>query len=610
MGKKDDRNREKGDSGRCKKQRSKKVYGKKRKNPNKGKKLAPKPASATPTGSSDKNRATDNLTKNNANLLNTTASCSKLADIDINKDKDNLISGFRLLEMSILSNVLSLLACPDCYGIGTMKLSDNVQKKKGLSSFLSIICGNCSFIHGFYTSPQVATSSDKKGRGVNAMEINIRAVYGFRHIGIGFSLLSKLCGILNMPPPMAKSSYENMSNIVKSACKTVAEKCMSDAATSLRKGKKTADVGVSMDGTWQRKGFTSTLGVISALSIDSGKVLDVAIISKSCKGCTRMKKVAKTNPRRYELWKSSHNCNLNFTGSSPAMEKAGAIKIFERSVQKHGLFYTSFYGDGDSKAFPAVKDTYGPKKAIVKKECIGHYQKRVGNRLRKLKDKNKSLGGRGRLTDTKIDTLQNYFGIALRQNVGNLPRMKKSCMASMYHVAGYHESCPMSSDSWCQYQLDRLNNTNHYEAKGELPMDVRQAILPTYLDLCKESMLEKCLHGKTQNANESFNGTIWNRVPKANHVGLGTLCFGVYDAISHFNYGQKASLDTMRMLKIAPGYHMTKSCGIINKERKRLSVYKSSEPQKKRRKILRHLKKKKNDKLVEKEGLSYEAGGF
>lgn len=56
----------------------------------------------------------------------------------------------------------------------------------------------------------------------------------------------------------------------------------------------TSDVGVSIDGTWQRKGFSSTLGVTTAISIDTGKVLDVAIMSKSCKGCTSMKKVARS----------------------------------------------------------------------------------------------------------------------------------------------------------------------------------------------------------------------------------------------------------------------------------------------------------------------------
>ena len=47
----------------------------------------------------------------------------------------------------------------------------------------------------------------------------------------------------------------------------------------------------------------------------------------------------------------------------------------------------------------------------------------------------------------------------------------------------------------------------------------------------------KCLHVKTQNANESFNGMIWNMVPKATHS------LGVYDAIAHFNFGANATLD-------------------------------------------------------------------
>ena len=88
------------------------------------------------------------------------------------------------------------------------------------------------------------------------------------------------------------------------------------------------------------------------------------------------------------------------------------------------------------------------------------------------------------------------------------------------------------------------------------------------------------------------------------------LCYGVYDAVSHFNYGKKAALDTIRLLDIDPGIYMTKSCGSINKKRKHQSIYKTLSPQKKRRKILRHSSKKRNDKVVEQEGTSYEAGGF
>ena len=174
------------------------------------------------------------------------------------------------------------------------------------------------------------------------------------------------------------------------------------------------------------------------------------------------------------------------------METAGATKIFGRSVEKHGLYYTSFYGDGDSKAYPAVKGVYKEdNKTVTKYECSGHYQKRVGCRLRKLKENVKGLGGKERLTDAKIDTLQNYFGTALRQNVGKLNDMRKSCLASIYHVAGYHDSCPSSKDSWCPFRVDKLNNTNLYKSKGELPIDARKSILPIYNDLCKEEIAEE-----------------------------------------------------------------------------------------------------------------------
>ena len=88
---------------------------------------------------------------------------------------------------------------------------------------------------------------------------------------------------------------------------------------------------------------------------------------------------------------------------------------------------------------------------------------------------------------------------------------------------------------------------------------------------------------------------VWNRVPKATHVGLDILSVGVYDAIAHFNYGEKATLDIYRLLNVEPGIYTTESCLQINGIRKLRSLYKMSEKQKKRRKIIRHLKK--SDKI-------------
>ena len=48
--------------------------------------------------------------------------------------------------------------------------------------------------------------------------------------------------------------------------------------------------------------------------------------------------------------------------------------------------------------------------------------------------------------------------------------------------------------------------------------------------------------GKTQNANESFNGAIWERISKNTFVTLPYLEFGVYNGVAHCNIRMKASV--------------------------------------------------------------------
>ncbi|GFU60102.1 uncharacterized protein TNCV_3144601 [Trichonephila clavipes] len=50
----------------------------------------------------------------------------------------------------------------------------------------------------------------------------------------------------------------------------------------------------------------------------------------------------------------------------------------------------------------------------------------------------------------------NYYGIAIRNNVGNLQKMMSSVIAAFFHcVSGknsLHGQCPEGSESWCRYQ--------------------------------------------------------------------------------------------------------------------------------------------------------------
>ncbi|GFV17806.1 uncharacterized protein TNCV_3075051 [Trichonephila clavipes] len=120
--------------------------------------------------------------------------------------------------------------------------------------------------------------------------------------------------------------------------------------------------GVSVDGTWQRRGFSSLNGCVSAISVDTGKIIDFETLSQFCRKCN-----SKTKQQNVKL-----QCN-HHKGSSSSMEPVGAYRIFERSEDHRMLRYTDYYGDGDSKAFDAVKDIYG-KDSVTKLECIGHIQ--------------------------------------------------------------------------------------------------------------------------------------------------------------------------------------------------------------------------------------------
>ena len=71
-------------------------------------------------------------------------------------------------------------------------------------------------------------------------------------------------------------------------------------------------------------------------------------------------------------------------------EPIGVKYIWERSLQKNKLQYSSFYGDGDSKSFSTIKNTY-PDITVQNFECVGHVQKRVGCHLRNLKKQEKGI---------------------------------------------------------------------------------------------------------------------------------------------------------------------------------------------------------------------------
>ena len=68
------------------------------------------------------------------------------------------------------------------------------------------------------------------------------------------------------------------------------------------------------------------------------------------------------------------------------MEAEGTHHLYARSLEKHGIRYNPFVGDGDCKSYTKIckLQPYGPTVYIPKEDCIAHVSKRMGTALRKL----------------------------------------------------------------------------------------------------------------------------------------------------------------------------------------------------------------------------------
>ena len=218
-------------------------------------------------------------------------------------------------------------------------------------------------------------------------------------------------------------------------------------------------------------------------------------------------------------------------------------------MQTHNLQYTSYIGDGDSKAYLAVSamKPYGDDVPTQKDESIGHVHKRVGKNLRDLKQRlgcqklsdGKPIGGRNRLTGARIDSLQHYYGEAVKKHAGNIDDMERAIKASLYHSLSVdddycHEFCPSGIKSWCGWQKAKAGG-KPYQHHDPLPIAVFEEVKHIYVRLTDKALLLRCARSATQNANESLNGIIWSLCPKETFCGKQTVDTAVNLAVVLYN---------------------------------------------------------------------------
>ncbi|GFW61963.1 uncharacterized protein TNCV_4669881 [Trichonephila clavipes] len=242
---------------------------------------------------------------------------------------------------------------------------------------------------------------------------------------------------MSLPNPVEQKSHDVINNKLSRVMKEVAEESMKMATVEEYSSSPDNLLTVSGDGTWKTRGHSSLIGVCTVIGAETGKVLDREVLS-FCKGCDSYKGV------------------------------------------KFGIKYNK---NGKERIRFHVEKII---LALLKIECVGHVQKRIGTRLRKLilvysKKKlsdGKTIGGKGRLTDSLIDKLAHYYDNAIRCNSTSVKEMRKAIWAIWGHSCStddepMHWFCPTNPNTWCKYNAAINNNLQNYKHKPSVAKAVR-----------------------------------------------------------------------------------------------------------------------------------------
>ncbi|XP_036148684.1 uncharacterized protein LOC118647819 [Monomorium pharaonis] len=517
--------------------------------------------------------------------------------------------GYRIISfVAIFSSLSEMLKCKTCNG----NINFSESNICGLGFKLVVNCDNCE--------PRYINSCPLIK---NAYEINRRIVFVMRLLGIGYDGVKKFCGLMDISKMFTKNVYYDILENIHIASKAVTSILFSEAACEEKlltaQAENTSELAglyVSGDGTWRKRGFSSLQGVVSLIGIHSGKVLDIIVKSLYCKGCEYGKKIE--NTQEFETWEESHKdtCSITHEGNAGKMEVDGAVEMFARSEELHGVKYTSYIGDGDCKTYKGIVESrpYGDDVLINKKECVGHVQKRMGARLRKVKKDTKGLGGKGKLTAKLIDELSVYYGLAIRRHKDSKEEMKTAIWATLKHKCStdnnpQHDNCPPGPNSWCTWQVAKANNKlTEYVHKPALHQDVIKAITPIYEELSRDDLLERCVGGYTQNNNESLNGLIWSFAPKKLFSGLKTVEIATNIAASIFNKGYASIILMMNIMHITIGPITNSICETLDERRISIAEARMLQMSKESRTARRQERMSIQDSLCEKKNLYYEAG--
>jgi hypothetical protein len=281
------------------------------------------------------------FTNKEGKIVGASASTRKLCSTSSDNIVCNPLHAYRLIEFfSVFTALSDLVICSEC----KQKVKFEEAGNRGLGFKLVMLC--CCGRRDINSGPWVNTG----------YEVNRRIVFVMRLLGIGRQGINLFCNLMDICDGLTESSYNKIVEHVYTATRTVFDLCTKKAINAEKKeneekGQTILNLKVSGDGSWKKRGFKSLYGVTTLIGYYSGKVIDLVVKSSYCQGCTFWKN--KHHTQEYQEWYANHEeeCTINHEGSAGKMEVSAMIEMFQRSVEKFGVQYRNYIGDGDSKTF-------------------------------------------------------------------------------------------------------------------------------------------------------------------------------------------------------------------------------------------------------------------
>ena len=194
--------------------------------------------------------------------------------------------------------------------------------------------------------------------------------------------------------------------------------------------------------------------------------------------------------------------------------------------------------------------------------------------------------------------------------------MKKNIIAILHHCVHLkdpkkqHRYCSHGESSWCKWQQDQSSGTSTYDGSDCLPEVFLKELTPTFLVLSEQKLLERCVHGATQNPNECLSSLVWARCPKHKYHGIKFVRYAVASAVCHFHSGAATREKVLKKLSTPAGEHTKRASFARDEKRVQKSDLQATSKEKKRCQGEAMLQTRREEALREAEGVTYEAGGF